>query len=128
MFRHASGRSATLHAARSSLNLYTGTFSFQAAARFSKRILVVAVPHSVQANLWSERSRRVECRSIRTSFIGLRQFWQVSFMNRSIDMLIPLWAQWRCTYNRAVGRSVSRRATIINQQPPETLVGETISR
>jgi hypothetical protein len=44
-------------------------------------------PQSVHSNLWSDRSRRVGCCSIRASFIGLRHLGQVSFAKRSKDMM-----------------------------------------
>ena len=58
-----------------------------ATSYFRKRILVLTPPQSVHSNLWSERSRRVGCCSIRASFIGLRHFGQVSFAKRSRDMV-----------------------------------------
>ena len=54
---------------------------------FRKRILVFTPPQSVHSNLWSERSRRAGCCSIRASFIGLRHLGQVSFAKRSKDMV-----------------------------------------
>jgi hypothetical protein len=39
---------------------------------FRKRILVFTPPQSAHSNLWTARSRRVECCSITASFIGLR--------------------------------------------------------
>ncbi len=65
-------------------------FPCQAAtACFRKKTLVFTTPHSAHSNLWTERSRRVGCCSMRASFIGLRHLGQVSFMNRSIDMVRP---------------------------------------
>src|ERR1700691_2118283 len=61
----------------------------QAAACFRKTTLVATPPHFAHSNLWTVRSRRVGCCSVRASFIGLRHLGQVSFMNRSKDMARP---------------------------------------
>jgi hypothetical protein len=62
----------------------------QAATCFRNTILVFTPPHCAHSNLCIERSRRVGCRSMRASFIGLRHLGQVSFINRSKDMARPL--------------------------------------
>ena len=41
--------------------------------------LVFTTPQSAHSNLWTARSRRVECCSITASFISLRHLGQVSF-------------------------------------------------
>jgi hypothetical protein len=61
----------------------------QAATCFRKTTLVVTPPHSAHSNLWTVRSRRIGCRSMRASFIGLRHLGQVSFINRSKDTARP---------------------------------------
>ena len=64
-------------------------FHCQAATCFRKTTRVVTPPHFAHSNLWTVRSRRVGCCSVRASFIGLRHRGQISFMNRSKDMARP---------------------------------------
>jgi hypothetical protein len=54
---------------------------------FRKRILVFTRPQSRHSNLWTKRSQRVRCCSTTARFIGLRHLGQVSFLNRSKDMV-----------------------------------------